>query len=56
MLEQKKMDRINELANKKKSMGLTPKEEKEQRELREEYLKSFRKSFRKQLESIEWTD
>lgn len=56
MLEQRKIQRINELANKKKETGLTAEEIKEQQELREEYLKSFRKSFRGQLENIEWTD
>jgi len=56
VLEEKKMQRINELAKKKKSHGLSEKESAEQKSLREEYLKSFRKSFRNQLESIEWTD
>lgn len=56
VLEEKKMQRINELARKKKSQGLSEKESAEQKSLREEYLKSFRKSFRNQLENIEWTD
>lgn len=56
MLEEKKMQRINELAKKKKNEGLSPEETAEQKSLREEYLKSFRKSFRNQLENIEWTD
>ncbi len=56
MLEEKKMQRINELANKKKDEGLSPEESAEQKTLRDEYLKSFRKSFRNQLKNIEWTD
>lgn len=56
MLEEKKMQRINELAKKKKEEGLSPEELAEQKTLREEYLKSFRKSFRNQLDNIEWTD
>lgn len=56
MLEKNKMDRINELANKKKTTGLTDAETKEQKALREEYLKAFRKNFRDQLEHIEFTD
>ena len=56
MLERKKLDRINDLAHKKKVTGLTREEEEEQHELRQEYLKTFRKSFRGQLDQIEWTD
>jgi uncharacterized protein YnzC (UPF0291/DUF896 family) len=47
------MDRINELARKKKSEGLTEEETAEQHELRQAYLKAFRKSFRNQLENVE---
>ncbi len=53
MLDQKRMDRINELARKKKSEGLTEEETAEQHELRQAYLKAFRKSFRNQLENVE---
>ena len=55
-MEQYKIDRINELAKKKKSEGLTEAELKEQKELREEYLAAIRKSFRSTLESIEYKD
>lgn len=51
-----KIDRINELARKKKSTGLTEEELKEQALLREEYLKSIRENFRQTLESIEYKD
>ena len=55
-MEQSKIDRINELARKMKSDGLTEEEKAEQAELRKEYLESIRKSFRATLDSIEYTD
>ena len=45
-MEQAKLDRINELARKKKASGLTPEEQAEQKALREEYIKDFRASMR----------
>jgi len=56
MLSKEKLDRINFLANKKKNEGLTEAETIEQQELRQEYLKNFRKSFRNQLDNIEIVD
>lgn len=53
MLSQEKLDRINELANKKKNVGLNEEELLEQAELRKEYLAAFRKSFKNQLDNIE---
>lgn len=50
------MERINELARKKKSGFLTDDEQREQMELREEYLRVFRGEFRRQLDSIEIVD
>ncbi|MEG0085190.1 MAG: DUF896 domain-containing protein [Niameybacter sp.] len=41
--------RINELANKKKTEGLTPTELEEQAKLREQYLQIFRSNFKSQL-------
>lgn len=52
MIDQKLIDRINFLANKKKNEGLTKEEEKEQGELRMEYLKLFRAGFKQQLDAI----
>ncbi len=43
-MEQKKLDRINELARKSKESGLTPEETAEQKVLREEYIAAFRAS------------
>lgn len=56
MLEKKKIDRINELARKKKSEGLSEEEHREQAELRAEYLESFRKNFRKHLDNVRFVE
>ena len=40
------IDRINELAKKKKEQGLTNEEAKEQSKLRKQYLDSFREGFK----------
>ncbi len=45
-MEQQKIDRINELARKSKTVGLTAEELAEQQTLRQEYLDAFRASFR----------
>ncbi len=54
MLGQKDLDRINALANKKKAEGLTEAEQVEQTELREAYLKAFRKNFKQQLDNTDF--
>ena len=41
-MEQKKIDRINELAKKSKTVGLTAEEAAEQKVLRAEYVAAFR--------------
>ena len=46
------IDRINELAKKKKEQGLT----KEQSKLRKQYLDSFREGFKQQIESTKVID
>ena len=56
MITKKELDRINELAHKKKAQGLTKEEIKEQKILREKFLEDFRVRFKQQLESIEWVD
>ena len=45
-MEKFKIDRINELAKKQKTVGLTPEEKEEQATLREEYIAGFRASMR----------
>lgn len=52
LMNQKRLDRINELARKSKSTGLTEEEKAEQKKLREEYLKEFRENLRGQIENI----
>nr|WP_207754716.1 DUF896 domain-containing protein [Fusibacter tunisiensis] len=47
------MDRINFLAQKKKTEGLTDAEKSEQEILRKEYLEAFKKNFRRQLDNID---
>ena len=51
-MEQKKIDRINELARKSRAEGLTPEEAEEQKTLRVEYIAAFRQSLTGQLESL----
>ena len=55
-MEQKKIDRINELARKKKTEGLTPAELEEQAALRAEYIAGFRVSLTAQLENTVMVD
>ncbi len=50
-MEQKKIDRINELARKAKAEGLTEEETKERDLLRREYIDSFKASLVANLEN-----
>ena len=50
-MEQKKIDRINELARKAKAEGLTEEEIKERDILRREYIDSYKASLVSQLEN-----
>lgn len=50
-MEQKKLDRINELARKSKAEGLTPEEKEEQAVLRSEYIAAYRASLVAALEN-----
>lgn len=52
-MEQKKIDRINELARKSKAEGLTDAEKKEQDLLRKEYIAIVRRNLRGQLDNID---
>lgn len=56
MLSKMKLDRINELANKAKATSLTQTEKEEQAELRKDYLKSIRESFKNELSSVKIID
>ena len=51
-MEKKKIDRINELARKQKTEGLTEAESKEQFTLRREYIEAYKQSLVSQLENI----
>lgn len=55
-MDKKKIQRINELAKKAKTEGLTDCELKERDALRKEYIASIRASFKAQLDSIEYID
>ena len=50
-MDQSKIDRINELSRKSKSVGLTEEEKLEQAELRKEYVAAFKASLVAQLEN-----
>lgn len=52
MITKEKLARINQLAKKAKKEGLSDKEKKEQRRLREEYLQNLRSSFTNQFKSM----
>lgn len=47
-----KIDRINTLAHKQNSVGLTEEEKKEQAELRKEYLEAVKENLRASLNNV----
>ena len=55
-MDPKKIARINELAKKKKTEGLTSAEKVEQAKLREEYIEGYRRSVRHHIEGIKIVD
>lgn len=55
-MDKQKIQRINELSKKSKTTGLSPEELSEQKELREEYIRSFRENLRSTLDSIVLVD
>lgn len=52
-MDQKTLDRINALARKSKSTGLSPEEKDEQARLRQEYIAAIRGNLRAQLDAID---
>ncbi|SIT66902.1 DUF896 domain-containing protein [Edaphobacillus lindanitolerans] len=52
MLSPEKLARINELASKKKTIGLSMEEAKEQSALRKEYLDAFRSTMKDTIENV----
>ncbi len=55
-MTQDKIDRINALDRKMKTVGLTDEERAEQKMLRDEYRADFRRNLEAQLENIEIVD
>ena len=55
-MEQKKIDRINELAQRAKTTGLTEEELSERAALRREYIESYRRSLVAQLDNTYLVD
>ena len=51
-MDQKTIDRINALARKSKTEGLTPAEKEEQKKLRAEYIAVIRMNMRAELDNI----
>ena len=56
IMENSKINRINELARKSKAEGLTDAEKAEQHDLRQEFLDEIRSDVKASLESIEIVD
>lgn len=51
-MDKNKLNRINELSRKSKTVGLTPAEKEEQQILRKEYINEFRNSLKSTLDTI----
>ncbi|PZX07765.1 uncharacterized protein YnzC (UPF0291/DUF896 family) [Psychrobacillus insolitus] len=56
MLSKEKLERINELSKKSKTIGLSIEEAKQQSALRKEYLETFRSTMRDTIESVKVID
>lgn len=56
MLSPEKLQRINELSKKSKTVGLSREEAKEQTSLRKQYLEAFRGSMRETIENVKVID
>ncbi len=55
-MEKEKIERINQLAKKAKTTGLTDEEIIERQALRQEYIKSIRENMKAMLGNIEYSD
>ncbi len=51
-MERDQIERINELARKSRTLGLTPQEVEEQQRLRAQYLREFRANMEQTLQSV----
>ena len=56
MITEEQVRRINELARKNKTEGLTPEETAEREMLRKLYIESFRANLKAQLDTIRFVD
>ncbi len=56
MIPKKLINKLNELANKSKEIGLTDDEKELQQKLRKKYLELFRKGFKQKLMNIKIID
>lgn len=56
MLPKEKIERINALANKSKTKGLTIQEQLEQKKLRDAYIAAFRGGMKKTIEGVKIVD
>ena len=52
-MDDQKIKRINELYHKAKGTGLSDDEKEEQKTLRQEYIRAFRRNLRAQLDNID---
>ena len=52
-MNEEKIERINELARKSKAEGLTEAEKQEQAILRQEFIASFRRNIKAQLDNVD---
>lgn len=55
-MDQKQIDRINELYHKSQSVGLNEDEKQEQARLRKEYIAAIRKNMRGTLEQVSFVE
>ena len=55
-MTEERLARLNELARKKKTIGLTEEEKQEQAMLRQEYLAAIRASLEAQLDNVYYVD